>query len=73
MKFSKKIVTLIVMLNVMFTVGVLVVFWHTGNEPSVLVGAWFGFTTGELFMLSGIKKRKIEKETYNGLNEKTDL
>ncbi len=73
MKFSKKIVTLIVILNVMFTVGVLVVFWHTGNEPTVLVGAWFGFTTGELFMLSGIKKRKIEKETHNGLNEKTDL
>ncbi len=68
MKFSKKIVTLIVILNVMFTVGVLVVFWHTGNEPSVLVGAWFGFTTGELWLLSGIRKKKIEKENQNGLS-----
>lgn len=62
MKYSKRIVLLIIILNVLFTIGVLAVFWHTGNEPSVLVGAWFGFTTGELWLLSGIKKRKIEKE-----------
>lgn len=62
MKYSKRIVLLIIILNVLFTIGVLAVFWHTGNEPSVLVGAFFGFTTGELFMLSGIKKKKIEKE-----------
>ena len=63
MKYSKRIVLLIIILNVLFTIGVLAVFWHTGNEPSVLVGAFFGFTTGELFMLSGIKKKKIEKES----------
>lgn len=63
MKYSKRIVLLIIILNVLFTIGVLAVFWHTGNEPSVLVGAWFGFTTGELWLLSGIKKRKIEKES----------
>lgn len=62
MKYSKVIVSLIIILNVMFAIGVLVVFWHTSSEPSVLVGAWFGFTTGELWLLSGIKKRKIEKE-----------
>ena len=73
MKFSKKIVTLIVMLNVMFTVGVLVVFWHTGNEPTELVRMWFLSFTAELWLISGIKKRKLEKEMYNGLNEKTDL
>lgn len=62
MKYSKVIVSLIIILNVMFAIGVLVVFWHTSNEPVALVGAWFGFTTGELWLLSGIKKRKIEKE-----------
>jgi hypothetical protein len=62
MKFSKKIVSLIVILNVLFTIGVLVVFWHTGSEPSSLVVAWFGSFTAELWIISGIKKKKIEKE-----------
>lgn len=62
MKYSKRIVLLIIILNVLFTIGVLVVFWHTANEPVALVGSWFAFTTGELWLLSGIKKRKIEKE-----------
>lgn len=60
-RFSKKIVTLIVLLNVVFAVGVLCVFWHTGSEPSVLVGSWFAFTTGELWALAGIKKKEIEE------------
>ena len=55
-------VAFIVLLNVLFTAGVLKVFWHTGNEPSVLIGSWFGFTTVELWTLAGIKKKKIEKE-----------
>ena len=31
----------------MFAIGVLIVFWHTSNEPTVLVASFFGFTTGE--------------------------
>ena len=65
MKYSKRIVTLIIMLNTLFTIGVLVVFYHTSSEPTVLVGSWFAFTTGELWLLSGIKKRKIDKENQN--------
>ncbi len=61
MKFSKKIVTAIVTLNVAFTVAILMVFWHTGNEPTVLVGCWFAFTTGELWALSMIKKAETKK------------
>lgn len=60
-KFSKKVVTIIVLLNVIFAVGVLFVFWHTGSEPSVLVGSWFAFTTGELWALAGIKKKELEE------------
>jgi len=67
-RFSKGIVGLIVVLNVLFSTAVLVVFWHTSTEPSALIVAWFGFTTGELWLLSGIKKSKIKKEeTSNDL------
>ena len=62
MRFSKLIVSLIILLNVLFTVGVLYVFLRVGNEPSILIGAWFAFTTGELWMLSSIKKKKINNE-----------
>jgi len=68
MKFSKKIVTAIVTMNILFTVAVLVIFWHTGNEPMALIGAWFAFTTGELWALSSIRKSKLKGER----DEQTD-
>lgn len=57
-RFSKLIVCLIVALNILFTIAVLFVFLRTGNEPTSLVVAWFAFTTGELWLLAGIKKNK---------------
>jgi len=48
-------------MNIAFTVAVLYVFLKTSSEPVALVGAWFAFTTGELWMLSSIKKVKVEK------------
>ena len=57
-RFSKRIVSLVIFLNVVFTVGVLYVFLRTSSEPTTLVGCWFAFTTGELWMLSSIKKKK---------------
>lgn len=62
MKFSKIIVSLIILLNILFTTGVLYVFLRVGNEPSILIGAWFAFTTGELWMLASIKKKEINNE-----------
>ena len=62
MKFSKAIVIAVVVLNILFTAAVLAVYWHTGSEPAALIAAWFAFTTGELWMLSSIKKT----ETKNG-------
>ncbi len=64
-RFSKVIVSGVIMLNIIFTIAVLYVFLKTGNEPMTLVGCWFGFTTGELWMLSSIKKIKV-----NNNNEK---
>jgi len=62
MKFSKAIVSLVILLNAAFTVAVLYIFYRVGVEPTTLIGAWFGFTTVELWALAGIKKREIEKQ-----------
>lgn len=60
MKFSKVIVVVVVVLNILFSAAVLAVYWHTGSEPAALVAAWFAFTTGELWMLSCIKKTETK-------------
>lgn len=60
MRFSKTIVALVILLNTVFTAAVLFIFYRVGTEPTALIGAWFGFTTVELWALAGIKKREIE-------------
>lgn len=60
--FSKAIVVLVILLNVLFTVAVLGIFLKTSMEPSSLIVAWFSFTTVELWSLAGIKKAKEKKE-----------
>ena len=64
MKFSKLIVSLIIILNVCFSIGVLYVFLKIGSEPMTLIGCWFAFTTGELWMLSSIKKKEIDNDEH---------
>jgi len=65
-RFSKFIVTFVILLNVLFTAAVLYVFLNVGSEPTTLIGAWFAFTTGELWMLASIKKKEMGKdETSN--------
>jgi len=61
MKFSKAIVTLVILLNAIFTAIVLFIFYRTQVEPMTLIGAWFSFTTVELWALAGIKKKEVEK------------
>lgn len=63
--FSKKIVILVILMNILFTLAIMYLFLRTGNEPMTLVGAWFGFTTVELWSLSKIKRAEI-KEDQNG-------
>jgi ABC-type phosphate transport system permease subunit len=67
-RFSKFLVTMVILLNILFTVAVLYVFLQTGSEPVTLIGCWFAFTTGELWMLSSIKKTKVRKDG-NDINE----
>jgi flagellar basal body-associated protein FliL len=74
-RFSKFIVILVVLLNILFTAAVLYIFMRTGSEPMTLIGCWFAFTTGELWMLSSIKKSKVKKdgeENENQLETKAD-
>jgi hypothetical protein len=61
--FSKVLVLFIIIANVLFTAAVLWVFLQTGSEPAALVAAWFAFTTGELWLLAGIKKEKLKGES----------
>ena len=60
-RYSKFIVVLVIVLNVLFAAAVLFVFSRTSSEPSALVASWFAFTTGELLSLAWIKRKKIEK------------
>ena len=60
--YSKALVTLIICLNIIFTVAVFFVFAKTGSEPSTLIATWFSFTTVELWSLARIKKKKIDRE-----------
>ena len=64
-RFSKLIVSLVILLNTAFAIGVLYAFLRVGSEPTALIAAWFAFTTGELWMLAGIKKRKLKEENKN--------
>lgn len=63
-RFSKRIVSLVILLNVFFTATVLYVFFKTSSEPTVLVSCWFAFTTGELWMLSSIKKKEVKENEH---------
>lgn len=69
--FSKLIVCSVVALNCLFVLAVFAVFWHTGAEPAALVVGWFGWTTGELWALSKIKRDKLQQkgENMEGMSE----
>lgn len=60
--FSKFIVGFVIGANVLFTIAVLRIFLKTSSEPAALIGAWFAFTTVEVWQLAKIKQKKVEKE-----------
>lgn len=59
-RFSKLIVALVIALNVTFTGAVLYLCLKSSIVPDSLIVAWFGFTTGELWLLAGIRKAKMQ-------------
>ncbi|NNG67361.1 hypothetical protein [Caldanaerobacter subterraneus] len=71
MKYSKFIVALVILLNTIFTAAVLYIFLRVETEPTTLITAWFAFTTGELWLLAGIKKHETRFGEKEG-DEKND-
>lgn len=62
LSFNKKIVTLVLGLNITFTIVILVLYYIGWNEPSTLIDNWFKFTGTELVALAGIKGIDTIKE-----------
>ncbi len=60
--FSKLIVSFVIIINIFFTIGTMYIFLRTGSEPAALIGAWFTFTTVEIWQLAKIKRKKEEKK-----------
>lgn len=69
-RYSKFMVAVVILLNAIFTAAVLYIFLKVGSEPVTLIGCWFGFTTGELWMLTSIKKTKVSKKNNESEEEK---
>lgn len=65
--FSKLIIGFVIGANILFTIAALWIFLKTSSEPAALIGAWFAFTTVEVWQLARIKQKKVEKEggTYD--------
>ena len=67
--FSKIIVLLVIFLNAVFAWRVLTIFSDLGNEPTVLIGAWFVFTGTELLTLATIR---IKEDQLKADQEEVD-
>jgi len=68
-KFSKGLIVLIVLSN-MVAAGIS--FWlfaKTGGEPVATLGVWFGFSTGELWIMATVKKAKIKNSKEGAGND----
>ena len=69
MRYSKKIVAMVIILNVLFAATVFIASFRNAVIPDSLIVAWFGFTTGELWALSKVSRTKIRrsvKEAQDG-------
>ncbi len=72
-RFSKIVVTGIIVANVCFTSVVLWLFWRTGYEPTATIAAWFAFTTGELWALSRIKVAEKKEEKKHDEKDRVNI
>lgn len=61
--FSKIVILLIVALNIWFVCQMIKLLPSLTFEPVALIGGWFAFTTGELWALATIKKRKLKNSS----------
>nr|DAS80723.1 MAG TPA: hypothetical protein [Caudoviricetes sp.] len=61
-EYSKIVVSMIIAVNILFTLCIMILFLKKDSEPVALISAWFSFTTVELWNLAKIKRHKIDKE-----------
>lgn len=55
LRFSKLIVLMVIIMILVFTAATLFVFLKVGSEPSILIGSFFAFASGELWSLAMLK------------------
>lgn len=70
-KYSKIVVGLILAISILFVAAILTIFYITGLEPTTLIKYFFVFVIGELWLVAGIKKKKINQHEgdMGGVNE----
>lgn len=68
-KTLNKALLIMTALFVLFTAAVLIVYWHTGSEPTVLVGGWCASVLGEIIACTRIKIGK-QRDKYHDRYEK---
>lgn len=72
MRFSKWIVALVIAMNGLFCITVLYINYRGSYVSDTLIGAWFSFTTAELWGLAFIKSKEI-KHTDSDIEIEEDL
>lgn len=70
MRYSKRIVILVITLNVLFTTACFFMFWNGSDVSDELIESWFLFTGSELLALAGIKITETIKSPSDRLSEK---
>lgn len=68
-KYSKQIVILVIILNVIFTGITFFLVWNGCEIPDELISSWFMFTGVELLALAGIKITETIKTPSDKLSE----
>lgn len=72
MKYSKIIVALVILLNIIFAISVFAVICLGYNEPSTLIVAWYAFTGTELLSLATIRVSENKYHTDDSDEEPED-
>lgn len=62
MRATDKILIVMIVYLVLFSAGVLVIFWHTGEEPTVLVGGTVAALVTEIIALCRIRINKEQTD-----------
>ena len=68
-EYSKRLLLLVIGLNIIFSAGVFVAVSLGAAEPQTLINRWFDWTTAEIYVGGGIKVFKIGKDALSQILE----